>query len=794
MATLGARMPTLDPRATGVSPDWHRKPAAHWLAQVEKAAALGGDPDSGFETSFANLAHTLVRDKAPQLLRYEVGFQLVDKDQDGTKVLGVFAFKVGESWLYVPIFFLNGRLKGHELLYLKNQDLFVPLKEAWINYLTGRDPDLIGRPVDRSLARRLQSTPQLPDFSGRFKGAAEDPPWLRDFYPVLAKMAYSDIFGELQCLKAAAAIGPKAVGFFRGIRDSHPSVGRTLEGVYGDGFVEKLAAQVAEARSVLKRAHVVDMDGAAYENPFKPKAGDGDPLKANHKPQVILRKDHAFPKGLNGIEAEEMFRTGKVVRDSRENSAVSVAYEANVSGQLYNPPESGLYDVLVKPTSFKRLAVFLHPRDERGHKRCCLVFDPDKPTKYALVDVRRVWAKGEAKPADFKKWFDGLENASSLPEPGENPWRGAQTVLLGPDGQATTPVQVRAAYGDDAYRVSFESYYESYDSDRPASAFRGETGRSEKPINSVRLGVRGSRFRQVGDELVVPAGFKKVTVRKARGDGDDTSLMSTGEKADDGPLEPGCLADLKMWLSGTLRPLSVKDDGDGFEMNGKTIDKPAALKHLVEDWGLRAGAVEAIFAKAAARPRLRHEYFVKLATPYLTEQGPTSPAFPDAMPMQSGGGILGRQVPEDPSFQGRLPIPEMGEQPGARDAYQEGLNPPDPGLLGSVQQAAQTGQREVIDTAMFSGMLRAVGDETVVDQYLGDLTKGMDRLGRIYFQMLWHGEKFEKRYGRQDMPALEDSVRNGFESVGDVILTLRRKNPEDVDTFGIDVDLEDAAQ
>jgi len=55
------------------------------------------------------------------LLDYEVGFQLMDRNDDNTKAVGVFGFKIGSQWLYCPVFFLNGDLKGTELLYIKDQ-------------------------------------------------------------------------------------------------------------------------------------------------------------------------------------------------------------------------------------------------------------------------------------------------------------------------------------------------------------------------------------------------------------------------------------------------------------------------------------------------------------------------------------------------------------------------------------------------------------------------------------------------------------------------------------------------
>ncbi len=79
---------------------------------------------------------------------------------------------------------------------------------------------------------------------------------------------------------------------------------------------------------------------------------------------------------------------------------------------------------------------------------------------------------------------------------------------------------------------------------------------------------------------------------------------------------------------------------------------------------------------------------------------------------------------------------------------------------------------------MVGSMLRAVRDDSLVDRYMGELTKGLDKLGRILFMFYWHGDRFAERYGKSDMPELEDSLRNAFEMLGDVILFLKQKTIE----------------
>jgi hypothetical protein len=58
---------------------------------------------------------------------------------------------------------------------------------------------------------------------------------------------------------------------------------------------------------------------------------------------------------------------------------------------------------------------------------------------------------------------------------------------------------------------------------------------------------------------------------------------------------------------------------------------------------------------------------------------------------------------------------------------------------------------------MIGGMLKAVRQDTLVDRYLGDLMKGVDKLGRLLFMFYWHQEEFADRYGKSDLPELEDS-------------------------------------
>jgi hypothetical protein len=83
----------------------------------------------------------------------------VADDEDKTRALGVVAFRLGRQVGFVPVFFDNGEVKGHELLYLQGQDGFVPSDENWINYLLNKGPDQVGKLVTRSVSLIGVSSP-----------------------------------------------------------------------------------------------------------------------------------------------------------------------------------------------------------------------------------------------------------------------------------------------------------------------------------------------------------------------------------------------------------------------------------------------------------------------------------------------------------------------------------------------------------------------------------------------------------------------------------------------------------
>jgi hypothetical protein len=291
-------------------------------------------------------------------------------------------------------------------------------------------------------------------------------------------------------------------------------------------------------------------------------------------------------------------------------------------------------------------------------------------------------------------------------------------------------------------------------------------------------------MRLSNGELSIPAGYKIYTLRNQEKPSDSRDEL----------LRPGAYVDMHMAIMANTQPLNIIVHDNRFKLNDKTASYTGAVAYLVRDVGLRREAAELLLKQAEAALGRMQSWRIKQAVPGqhpgdMTTSGPNFQLNTDAVtgydPMT--GGLMPATAPT----MREIPIPEMSTYNTDRNIYDP--RGPDQQALAVAQQAAQTGQREVFDTAMFGSMLKAVRQDSMVDRYLGDLMKGLDRLCRVLFLLYWHGDEFADRYGSQDLPELEDGLRNAIEVVGDVVLALKSKSIEPDLGDGSDVDLSSVA-
>jgi hypothetical protein len=789
-----------------------------------KAAAPGGSQEQPFEQAFASIASAYINEKAPSLLDYQVGFQLLDRNEEDTKAVGIFGFKVGHQWLYAPVFFLNGDLKGHELLYIKNQDIFIPLKENQLNYILNKKPNVLGSPTDRNMRAIGVQQPNLTQLSrSPSKYASAYPTWLNDAMPAIAYAAtthpgkdekYKDLIDLPTFLKkeGKAVVRSLVLGF-----QENPKLSQAFQNFHDLSIIDEALKEAeanaiaAESQSVLKVkiAHQVDTP-ITDEKSVLSKLGEvGKPLDkgityAGQRKLQIFTYDSVMEHGtnledLNDKERSKLLKDKVVIRDDRDDNDVVTAYEVQSTVRLQNPSESGLYDVLVKPDKFEKCLVIIGPYCERGTRSYATLVKVEKDNgghSWLNTHPGNIWVGHQYKREDYIDWWNGLKDAENLSAD-----KDSVQIIVGIKANGTVPFSVRreSVSGD---RKVYDVWYKSYaNNSRPAHLppiDRGATDYLQPRFDGERLilsGKIGGTLRATGEDVVVPKDFKVITLTQDKDkDDEDNDGLGFDTHGEPVPIELANQLDIDLMLGTKTASVKIYHTGMEVEIAGRRMQKLAALIHLVRDWKLREKTARMLLERAHKEKVAR--FRVKKADQYYDHQrsGPSAPNFPEA------------PTGYDPLTAGRYPTNNLGEW-NINVADASGIktdpyiyNPLSPsksmGVGGSMgnqtpspdhhaQQAALdaagTGQKEIFDMSMIGSLLKAVRDDSMVDRYMGDLQKGLDRLGRILFLFYWHNEKFADRYGKDEMVELEDGLRNAFEYLGDITLFLKQRSIEGSD-------------
>jgi len=861
--------------ATSVGTYWRDKSASYnYLKRLVKQATLGGEQSEGFEQAFSSLAYAYLKDKAPRLLDFIIGFQLVDRNEDNTKAVGIFGFKVGDQWLYAPVFFLNGDLKGHELMYLKKQDMFIPLKENWVNHVISRKPHILGEASSKNTFQlggllpnlnRLAQPPVATKFSSDLGFECSE--WAQPFIPFLAAVV-ADKGDVLFAKQAGVAESLDLRNFLRSFPllklayeqayQKYPLIKEGFDKFYGKDFWVKMASNaLTDATDLTKQSRCWEgyeavpgkaaysdgscrkigekkekksndiLPAAAETHPIKTGAlkitmqniemsGDIEDLDADalkgilpdsvqDKITEIMKRsadadndktiNEGDDKRLNSTDADrkKLLDDGVLIVDKRDPHAVSMAFNTQVKMEIMNPNETGLYEILEKPGTFTKMVVLSNPASGRGRENTILVLRQDDPRSWLNTHRSNVYAKSCdcPLPSDFRKWVNGLGNIDSCEE-------GATYVAVHELGSGTCPFKIREKLGDGAYRVEWLDY-----ADLPR--FGNLAARTcMHPMTDNLNGYRswdakirinrnpGTNLRTVGGEMYIPSDYKVIKVKdkyKPTETSDDGILpccssapFQENSKSDPAPIELGNLQEAQLMLYEKMASIRLHDVGTEVVVDSKIhgthrLNKTAALVHLVGVHGF-AEKQARVMLKEAAAVRAFNEaktYFVKYAAPFnnsLLAGGPNVPGFPEPFYSQEpvGRGMYPSRYPEEytalvPGMDSNLTDPKIYDP----------FYMPDQKAMYVGQQASQSGQKEVFDTAMISGLIKTVRQDGLVDRYLGDLMKALDKLGRILFLFYWHQDEFEDRYGKQDLPELEDTLRNAFEVLGDLVLFLKEK-------------------
>lgn len=757
------------------------------------------------EKDFSQLAFAFLQDRAAGLLPYLLGFEVVDRDEDGAKAVGIFGFNISGHYYYVPAFFINSQIKGMDLLFSKTTNNFMPLQEEWIDKVINKSGIRLGRPETSDDIQQDFESPDLtnmiepPIMTG--KTASVNP--TADLSAHLAHNAWNAMQKTAaEALKSDAAFQEAFAGAIAAM------TGRQLEKSANNKIVPFISA-IGGPRTM--ESFMRSMQNIKYANAFfefyddlgqfhvtkyaeelKPVEVEFD-LKVTDNVQDVNAKIKSTDD--SNREKARLITDGFAVIDNRKDSDKSVVYEKDVSGILAAPDEAGVYDIWTDSEEFKQVIAL--PVYKEYTDKNFLFIDAstgescEAPASSAISSKR------------FEKSLESVSKPlSSLNAPGdgkdyiEDNYRKNRYCVFDPEsGQALIVNLDRRMSNSDGH--TFKLYNveglirKRVDSEglkfHPTETFNVGNCSScccevpcydgEYPQYLKVSSLDGDRVYSHGDTLVIPKNFRAIKLGK-----DDRVFIGSSAALDSHLFDTG------------FGKVDVDFDGIDYSVNvnGNTSDrlsKKEACVKLVKDCGLSVHDMDELVARAEAGTH--KPVFVKFAQLVGVDMPMPVPPGPSADPY-TGMGLPMEEpfIANQPGTLSGVPALQDSTQPGFADGGQSAMEvgggggAPGGALSDDVvqlaDQAAQSGQKHVFDQSTIAGLAGLYDIGYAIDMYIPELTKSLDRIGRILFIFYWKNDEFAERYGEQDLAGMEDLLRNVFKSFGSLVLRLQEKAVSEV--------------
>jgi len=203
---------------------------------------------------------------------------------------------------------------------------------------------------------------------------------------------------------------------------------------------------------------------------------------------------------------------------------------------------------------------------------------------------------------------------------------------------------------------------------------------------------------------------------------------------------PSCsykVADMQKWASAT---------------------KLDTLRFIIEDCGVFAGQAQQMLKEASCQKTNTATFLLKTAASERSAYGDSKAPFL--------GGPRGKAenavTTQENKTQGKALMPQAAIQKATK--------------------AAQSGIQEVFDISVLTSLINVADISELRGEYVADMIRGMDKLGRMLFIFYWHSDEFEEKYGSEDLAELEDTLKQVFLELGDLVLFLKEKSGYASDT------------
>ena len=491
-----------------------------------------------FEEKFAHMAEIRVKERVPSLMdsNYWVGFQLVHKSEDEKNATGIMAFIVNKLWVYIPVIFIKGDLKGDEILYIQNVDLRIPAQDSWISTLKEKGMSFIG-----SVAKAREETDvdesgdiTIPVEEFSVKEASEN----QIISPEEAKRIFKHIHRPQKSFtEKLASLGDDAVLKFSKTFMNNPELTNSIFMYHTPGEMEKLSELVSDI------------------------AERNTPEPESNKLEYITSMEDKNARELSDAEKKQLHKNGYFIKDAREDVS-KVFKPGSIEGNFSNPSTCGVHKILMKDGSYRDF--YILPAIKNGKE----VVAVDAENNKASVCSRDIFAR-------FRKEDSGPEFREAT--------RKNLIDILSSGGNAVLKFRGRG------YILEKCPAADSDESDPMKVIVNGSSWVSPKV--PVFTGARGNVVIY-GENLLIPKDAKLMSVNSfdinERPEFGDLTTVESVIRYDSG-LKAVEISDRPE----TNIIIKTAEDKRNF------VDDFSAVKNLVEDYGIYAGQAQSMVKEAS---------------------------------------------------------------------------------------------------------------------------------------------------------------------------------------------------
>ena len=408
------------------------------------------DENSKTEATLADLAVNLVLGRTPALADHYLGFDLIPGSVNDTKTraAGLLGFRIGQETVCIPVLFLNGKVKGTEVLYMQGSDVFTSNSKQWIDYLMSKDSCSMGAGATPSHPLQTGANTLGMRVFSRNPGSVTKS---AEFFEDTAKDFWNKI----------ASADPEAA-------DLHKNPDFTLKGVltklgkkaYTD-FLDFLDTNPA---LLAKVAHHFDMEKEVFitEWPEEKTAAVEELDPFDGAKVICIRSSDLMSDRLSKTATlanlelplkERCMRDGIVFIDKRAADSTSLVVREEYRNRFSAPNKNGFFEILNRGGELEKVFVAQSPlliEDPARSLPGCLILDPDSGVFTVPPMGKQVFVRSEfvTDEAVWKEKFSGMAAPTSMEV-------NKSYMLISPSMNASVPFRVngKVKQGEDLHFV-----------------------------------------------------------------------------------------------------------------------------------------------------------------------------------------------------------------------------------------------------------------------------------------------------------------------------------------------------